>query len=425
MEPATSPAKILVFDLFTGMGGCWHALNSLGIPPGPASGIKMIMFETDPPARALLAAKAGSSGWLNLSDDRDTSGETGSVLALTDNNCRLLRTTLDHHKEVTHVLFAGGSPCQGFSRANPNSKGVRDPRSALIWVFHALPAAAMAHLGGRASVAVVLENVVMKNSSIEGNVSRLLGSTPQLANANLWTSCDRDRNFWSSYPSSPLPDSGGPQPDFDAVLFPGWRPLWELTGSNRRPRFSCFLRPWPPGGPQENITSFWKFSLHRYDDHGLVYRPDSPPEVLKKIVELVTGASNNKAVKQQGSAAHSSRADLCNWIHAGGGDKYLRPLNANERDVALGFPSGASRLPTGYPTNKLGEEFERCLLSGNAWSPPAAAHVLKHLSRHILEGSPLETNLAIPKFVSVDATLTFLQPDGQACTPKGGGKGRR
>ena len=55
------PAKILVFDLFSGMGGCWHALNLLGIPPGPASGTKMIMFETDPPARALLGAKAGES----------------------------------------------------------------------------------------------------------------------------------------------------------------------------------------------------------------------------------------------------------------------------------------------------------------------------------------------------------------------------
>ena len=29
------------------MGGCWHALNLLGVPPGPDSGIKMLMFETD------------------------------------------------------------------------------------------------------------------------------------------------------------------------------------------------------------------------------------------------------------------------------------------------------------------------------------------------------------------------------------------
>ena len=73
-----------MFDLFSGMGGCWHALNSLGIPPGRASGVKMIMFETDSPARAVLRAKAGESEWLLLSDDKDKSGQVGSVLALTD-----------------------------------------------------------------------------------------------------------------------------------------------------------------------------------------------------------------------------------------------------------------------------------------------------------------------------------------------------
>ena len=146
------------------------------------------------------------------------------------------------------MLFAGGSPCQGFSKANPNSKGVRDPRSALSWVFHALSATALAHLRGRASVAAVLENIVMKSSAIEENIAKLLGTTPQIANANLWTVCDRDRNFWSSYPAFLLPGPGEVPPDFDAILSPGWRLMWELTGSNRRPRFSCFLRPWPPGG---------------------------------------------------------------------------------------------------------------------------------------------------------------------------------
>ena len=240
-----------------------HVLNSLGIPPGPASGIKVIMFEADPPARAVLESKADKSEWLHFSDDKDKAGEIGPVLALTDDGCHLFLATFDRHKEIKHVLFAGGSPCQGFSRANPNSKGVRDPRSALIWVFHALSAAALAHLKGKASVAVVFENVVvMRDSAIEKNISKLFGTAPQIANASFWIACDRDRNFWSSYPALPLPDPEGTPPDFDAILSPGWRLLWELTGSSRRPRFSCFLRPWPPGGPPENITSFWKFSLH-------------------------------------------------------------------------------------------------------------------------------------------------------------------
>ena len=408
------------------MGGCWHALNSLGIPPGQASGIKMIMFETDSPARAVLRAKAGESEWLLLSDDKDKSGQVGSVLALTDDKCRLLLSILDRHEKVTHVLFAGGSPCQGFSRANPNSKGVRDPRSALIWVFHALSSSALTHLKGKASVAVVLENVVMKDSSIEQNITKLLGTAPQVANANLWTACDRDRNFWSSYPSLPLPDFKKTSPDFDAILSQGWRPLWELTGNSKRPRFSCFLRPWPPNGPPENITSFWKFSLHRYDEHGLVYRPDAPPAILKKIEGFVEGMrSNDRDLRSRGSAVHSARSELCKWIHSDGGSKYLRPLNADERDLALGFPAGTSRLPAGHPKDKLGEEYGRCLLSGNAWAPPAAAHVLSHLSEHVLKNKTLVTNLDVPEFKSIEDTLDLLQPGGRPSSPKRGGKGRR
>ena len=94
----------------------------------------MIMFETDRTARALLASKAN--------------GAKGSVFALTENNFALLKSILSGHGTVEHVLFAGGSPCQGFSRASSNPRGVGDDRSALIWVFHALPKAATDHLGG-------------------------------------------------------------------------------------------------------------------------------------------------------------------------------------------------------------------------------------------------------------------------------------
>ena len=108
---------------------------------------------------------------------------------------------------MEHVLFAGGSPWQGFSRASSNPRGVGDDRSALIWVFHALPKAAADHLGGKAKVAVVLENVVMHATDIQDNITKLLGISPQVANANLWAACDRDRNFWSSYASAPTPSS--------------------------------------------------------------------------------------------------------------------------------------------------------------------------------------------------------------------------
>eukprot|EP00972_Heterocapsa_arctica_P006217 913714-Heterocapsa_arctica.AAC.1 len=68
------------------MGGCWHALSSLGIFPGEASGIHMAMFETDKTCRALLSDKANGSNHFRFSDKKDSTGLTGSALALVEND---------------------------------------------------------------------------------------------------------------------------------------------------------------------------------------------------------------------------------------------------------------------------------------------------------------------------------------------------
>ena len=412
-----------MFDLFTGMGGCWHALNSLGIPPGESSLIKMLMFETDPVARSVLQAKAKDHpGWLKLSDEEDAAGTKGSVLALTERGFGLLFSILDEYKEVEHVLFAGGSPCQGFSRANPHPRGVGDPRSALIWVFHALPVMASRHLGDRATVAIVLENVVMDSSEIPKNISGLVGVRPQVVNANLWSACDRDRNFWSSYPSLPLPMFNTGDLDVSKILKPGWRPLWELENSHKRKRFSTFLRPFPPERPLENVTGFWKFPLHRYDEHGLVYRPDAPKAILDKIRHFVLSVTRQRShrPKDANSTGNAGRVELCRWIHEEGNSKFLRPLDADERDLALGFPAGASSPPPSHKPSEHGAEFDRCCLSGNAWSPPAAAHVLTPLARHILDGEPLPVDGVQPNFVSQEETLRFIQPLLKTALPSKG-----
>ena len=130
-----------------------------------------------------------------------------------------------------------------------------------------------------------------------------------------------------------------------------------------------------------------------------------------------TGGSE---IKKSGAPGNLARADLCKWIHAGGAHKFVRPLNADERDLSLGFPPGSSKLPEDQTIHKHGEEFERGNLTGNAWSPPAAAHVLGHLAKHILEGATLETNFVLPKFVSSQATLDLLQPEDAPPAQKGG-----
>ena len=65
----------------------------------------------------------------------------------------------------------------------------------------------------RRSRCMVLENVVMHAMDIQDNITKLLGVKPQVANANLWAACDRDRNFWSSHPSVPTPRFGAVEPE--------------------------------------------------------------------------------------------------------------------------------------------------------------------------------------------------------------------
>ncbi len=410
------------------MGGCWHALNLLGIPPGLSSGIKMLMYETDPASRSILAEKAGlSPEHLVLSDAKDSEGHVGSVLALTDNGRKLLRDILREHPSIRHLLVTGGSPCQGFSRANPFPRGVSDERSALIWVFHAIASVAKDALAGKASVAVVLENVVMhKDCDVPSNISKLLGVQPQYPNSKLWAHCDRDRSYWSSYRAEPLPSGTSFQPDFSKILKKGWRPLWELCNDRPRSRLSTFLRPFPPEGPHENVTRYWKYPLHRYDEQGLVYLESASRHDLDKIRGFVKDSIRLKdldQLKHKDSAANSARKRLCDWIHAEGGSKVLRPPDSEERELALGFPAGASRTPQSFAGSGLGPEFDSGCLTGNAWSPPAAAHVLRPLADHVLRGASLDVTLDMPRFVSKEDTLRRIQPNPPP--PKGGGRGRQ
>ena len=409
------------------MGGCWHALSLLGIPPGPDSLIKMIMFENAAAPRAILAEKAAAfPGHLVLSNWRDRAGDVGSVLALVEDDCRLMVSILRENPSAEHVLITGGSPCQGLSRARSNAKGVYDPRSALIWVFHALAHKAIEFSAGSRSVALVIENVVMHSDCVvPDNISKLFGAKPQRPNANLWTHCDRDRYYWSSYRAHPLP-TPGQRPDCSSILREGWRPLWELIGDKASSHFSVFLRPFLPQLPSEHVTSFWKYPLHRYDERGLVYRPDSPEDILVKIRGFIYSAMRGlptSRLRDPRSEINKARSQLCAWIHLEGGSSWLRPLDADERDQALGYPRGASGLPSDFHTSPEGLEFDRCGLTGNAWAPPAAAHVLAPLRDHVLHGAPLEVSLKVPVFSSKEDTLRLIQPSKEFLGV--GGRGRR
>ena len=158
--------------------------------------MRHLLFETDPLCRAVLTAKLESDD-IFLSQDTDSNGLLGSVLALTDNDCALMLSLLDKHPNLSSVLFVGGSPCQGLSRANPRRKHLKDPRSVLVWVFAVLVARARAHATAtlkKFSVHFLVENVVM-DSLAEARITKMLATPAQHIDAALWSPTSRPRTY--------------------------------------------------------------------------------------------------------------------------------------------------------------------------------------------------------------------------------------
>ena len=121
MAPSSdeSLVRFLVLDLFSGVGGAMYALRAAGLADSPS--VRHIIFETDPLCIAVLREHLASPSVL-LSEVPDSQGVVGSVLKLTDDGCAFLVDILERLPNLVSVFILGGSPCQGLSRANPNSR---------------------------------------------------------------------------------------------------------------------------------------------------------------------------------------------------------------------------------------------------------------------------------------------------------------
>ena len=396
--------KYLILDLFTGMDGLGHALESLGISDLDALHVTVIFFETDSRCRQLLRARRVKSG-AYLSDVKDSTGEVGSVFALTDADFFYLGTLINSCPLLRVFFVGGGSPCVGFSQANPGGRGIDDPASNMIWTIPVIATKARELISPDTAVVFFLENVDM-HPSRRPPLDQTLGVPGVKACASLYLPCRRPREYWTNLESHLPPELC---PDLDAVLDDGWRPLWELLArTTSSSRFGTFLRPFSAGHPREFPASYCRLPLSMYSEQGLVYRPDSPPRTLEKIKELVARCCrcNTSDLKESGGRSVKLRGELCDWIHLKGGSEWLRPLNGRERDLALGFPSFASALP--------GEETEssitwgRLEASGNSFAVPVIAALVKPLATAILSGIAPPLLPGFPSTPTASAALAAL-----------------
>ena len=110
-------------------------------------------------------------------------------------------TKLDTSK-LPHIdLIMGGSPCQGFSRANNNALAFDDPRSALFFEF-------VRCVNELKPKYFLLENVNMKKEWLD-TITQYLGVDGIKINSSLVSAQNRVRWYWTNIPNIEQPKEKG------------------------------------------------------------------------------------------------------------------------------------------------------------------------------------------------------------------------
>ena len=383
---------ILVLDLFTGMDGLGHALDLLQFRQQLPGQTITLLFECNNRCRQLLLEQRCGDSVL-LSPWPDKGGLVGSVLFLVEGG---LLEILDALPLVKHVLVAGGSPCVGFSRAGfqAGSQGVNNEESSKMWVLIESLGLIRDHRP-RASVGCLLENVEMKehqSSAITGT----LGFPFFKADCALVAPAKRPRLFWQNLQSENLLPAE--RVDFRQALDPGWEPAISLTKGPPSVgfRFNTFLRPFQPGKPSEFPEPYPRLPLSQYGaGHLVVKKPRTASEQQKLQFAIPHLKLQGGDCRDPHSALFKSRAALCRWIHLEGGGEVLRPLRGHERDLCLGFPSGASATKADE-FDEHGLSWGQMEASGNAFSPFVVSHFLKDwVSKLVLRKWPINGSIRI------------------------------
>ena len=104
--------------------------------------------------------------------------------------------------QLPHIdLIMGGSPCQGFSRANNNALAFDDPRSALFFEF-------VRCVNELKPKYFLLENVNMKKEWLD-TITQYIGVDGIKINSSLVSAQNRVRWYWTNIPNIQQPEEKG------------------------------------------------------------------------------------------------------------------------------------------------------------------------------------------------------------------------
>ena len=379
LREAVSGIEYIIFHLFAGIDGASTAFESLHLKSQECKVIHL-WFEVDVICQNFLRARSSKSH--RLVTIADSQGIISSVFALTDGNCSIIPEFASSISSSASILVVAGSPCVGFSKANPSGQGINDPESSKMWVVPVL----LHHLRKAlpsSHIAFILENVPPKVAASKEFVSQTMQVQPILTHAHDCCPCRRSRLIWTNLPVS-MEDL--PSVSLSECLSSDWMPAWELSHSGET-KFGTFLRPFEPGRPSEYPAKFHRFPLSSYDRSGLVVRKDlnrsNRSDISAKLQAIHEAKGDSR---DRNSQAHRLRRELCEWIHLKGGEKLIRPLSASERFSCLGFPT------EGIPDHQcsLFQQFPFLQASGNTFAVPIFVGLLRNVVTDIHQGSPIK-----------------------------------
>jgi hypothetical protein len=393
------PAKftVVVLSLFAGIGGLEHAMETAHLH---ADHTLIISFETSIACQALLRRTPSRPSTIIVSTAVDHHGKPGSVLALVEQSGQLLMLLLRHYHRAVRWLIVGGSPCQGFSSANPDGRGFFDHRSQLMWVLPVVIgtlARGIQFLDLQSTVNFIIEMVHPRQPRQRQLFDALYQTAAVPIDNSSFGGIARPRLWWLSF-DIPLPPTSVRRDPGD-FLDPPWRPLWELLeGYSFTRRFGTRLRPCDPGQPAECPLPWRRFPLSMYGINHLVYNPEASPSALRDLKHraqehILKAPSDDTRPPRCVPDAITRRVKMASWIHLEGGSSTCRCLSASEVERGMGFPPGSSLPPADIIKGKSKEDIEwhRHELLGNTFAIGPVAHILQSAT-YIVENTPSPQN---------------------------------
>ena len=334
--------RVLVIDLFSGIGGLTLALKKAGI-----DWHRVTFVEKDKDCRRLLRRTYQGAEFVNDIESIDE---------------KALKKMVDGCPGITGIVVGGGSPCQGLSKLKAGRKHLQDDRSKLF--FEACRVFELVEKIGAALkiwVLKLLENVVPDVEDIKA-MTRETGMRPVLVDAQHLSRARRPRLFWISVHLVPVEEVEMFEKEhFDVVNYKADpEPLvvfleegcdWPGGLRDRSLKFPTFTRSIPRSRPPPDPVGLAQADAGaraRWESEGFRYPPYTYHDdfmILSKECEL-------------------------------------RPLVANERELLMGFKKGHTlkllRKPPETAEEVQQAEHLRCSALGNSFHTNAVACLLDH-----------------------------------------------